>query len=469
MPLATSRSAFASVLLYFTASVVAPALAQEAGPLAAYNARIEESSISGVSSGAFMAVQFATAWSSIVKGVGIVAGGPYYCARASADDVFNGYTAPILNATGPCMKGPPPDLRHSIGKADQKASSGDIDPTSGLSRQKIYLFHGGNDAIVARSVTDAAAEFYRHYLGEGKRGNLFYQPTLGAGHSQVIGKTFKAKKLNSCAVNEAPYINQCDYDQAGIILQHIYGALNPPSSSKLSGAFRSFSQESYTKPDEPARLSMGKVGYVFVPKECEARHGDACRVHVALHGCKQDASEIGTLFVDEAGYNAWADVNRIIVLYPQAAPQQIPLNPEACWDWWGYVTHDDSYVTKSGEQIKAIKSMLDALTAGRKASPQSSEATVSAPRRLIVADVSDTAAALSWTPVAGVETYQVFRAVADREFQLIGSVSGPSFGDWGLEPSTSYRWRVRAVLAETDAPLSVEAAATTRVRPEPFH
>ena len=63
----------------------APSAAQaDDPPLGAYNADISESSISGISSGAFMAVQFATAWSDVVKGVGIIAGGPYYCAQATA-------------------------------------------------------------------------------------------------------------------------------------------------------------------------------------------------------------------------------------------------------------------------------------------------------------------------------------------------------------------------------------------------
>jgi poly(3-hydroxybutyrate) depolymerase len=47
-----------------------------------YNAAIGDSSISGISSGAFMAVQFGFAWSSIIKGVGV--SGPFYCAQASA-------------------------------------------------------------------------------------------------------------------------------------------------------------------------------------------------------------------------------------------------------------------------------------------------------------------------------------------------------------------------------------------------
>ena len=65
-----------------------------------------------ISSGAFMAVQFGFAWSSVVKGVGVVAGGPFYCAQASAGDFINGYTLPVLTATGACMRGPPPSERN---------------------------------------------------------------------------------------------------------------------------------------------------------------------------------------------------------------------------------------------------------------------------------------------------------------------------------------------------------------------
>jgi poly(3-hydroxybutyrate) depolymerase len=452
------RAAVANVMLFGVALVFAPAYAEEPGPLPTCNAGIEESSISGVSSGAFMAVQFAAAWSSVVKGVGIVAGGPYYCAQASALDILNGYTSPLLMATGPCMKGPPPDLRYSFEKANEKAASGDIDPTSGLSRQKIYLFHGANDRIVAKSVTDAAAEFYRHYLGKAGAGNLFYQTTLEAGHSQVVGTTRAANKLNSCAANQAPYINQCGYDQAGVILQHIYGALDPPSSGEPTGSLRRFSQAHYASGD-PASLSMDNVGYVFVPKDCEL--GKACRVHVALHGCKQNAANIGALFATAGGYNPWADGNRIIVLYPQASSQP-PFNPDACWDWWSYLTHDDSFVTKSGRQIRAIKSMLDALTAGAKPGDQVIATSTSSPDRVIVTDVSDTAAALAWTPVSGAERYRVFRAAGDGEFQSVGTVLGPSFGDTGLAPATSYRWRVQALYGASEGPLSADVTASTR-------
>ncbi len=439
-----------------------PACGDENGALQPYNAAIGESSISGISSGGFMAVQFGMAWSSISKGVGIVAGGPFYCAQATGSDIWNGYTRPIFTATGPCMKGPAPDLEPLIDKADEKAASGEIDPTSNLRRQKVYVFHGFNDSVVAQPVTDVTAEFYRHYLGSEGAGNLFYQTNLGAGHAQVLGRDYG--KLNACEVNKSPYINECGYDQAGVILQHIYGALDPPNFGKLSGTVKSFSQAKYTGPDEPGSLSMGDTGYVFVPKDCEPEQGAACRVHIALHGCKQDAGNIGTLYVAESGYNAWADTNRIIVLYPQTAERPLlglpPQNPQACWDWWSYVTHDDSYVTKSGRQIKAIKAMLDALTAGQKPGSQTVQAT---PVRLTVIDITDAGADLAWIPVVGASSYSVSRSEAGGEFVPLGKVPGPSFADNGLKASTSYRWRVVALVGSGEG-TSMEAAAKTRAK-----
>lgn len=445
--------------------VVAPtgASAEPAG-LRGYNAPIGESSISGISSGAFMAVQFGTAWSSVISGVGVVAGGPYWCAKADALDVITGFMGPIWRATGACMKGPASDLdvKDFTAKADAKAAAGEIDPLSHVSRQKIYLFHGYNDAIVDKSATDAAADFYRHYLGQANRGNLFYQTTLGAGHSLVVTKE-GAPGLNDCKANTEPYIDQCGYDQAGIILQHIYGRLNRPNPAQLAGSVKSFDQSLYTKPHLPDALSMGDTGYAFVPQDCE--QGAACRVHVALHGCKQDAGDIGRKFVDEAGYNAWADTNRLIILYPQTKTSPFaPGNPLACWDWWSYVDHEDSYVTKSGAQIKAIKAMLDALTAGAVV-PAGTTASLSAPQWLTAIDASDTGVDLAWSPVGGITTYRIWRAGADGVFQAIGDVTGVSFADSGLTPQTTYRWRVSALLNGAEGPASEDAIGTTQSPP----
>jgi poly(3-hydroxybutyrate) depolymerase len=113
---------------------------------------------------------------------------------------------------------------------------------------------------------------------------------------------------------------------------------------------------------------MGDTGFVYVPTACEP---GGCRVHVALHGCRQGVEAIGERFVREAGYNRWADANRLIVLYPQAIARNGPgtsswrpslvWNPRGCWDWWGYT--GALYHTQSGVQVHAIKAMVDRLAA----------------------------------------------------------------------------------------------------------
>ena len=74
----TLRAALAALLLLF------PGLSHATVSLAAYNVKLNETTVSGISSGAYMAVQFGVAHSAAVKGVGAIAGGPYYCAQ---DDV----------------------------------------------------------------------------------------------------------------------------------------------------------------------------------------------------------------------------------------------------------------------------------------------------------------------------------------------------------------------------------------------
>ena len=53
-----------------------------APPLGAFNADLSQSSVSGLSSGAFMTVQLHLAHSATFVGAGIIAGGPFRCAES---------------------------------------------------------------------------------------------------------------------------------------------------------------------------------------------------------------------------------------------------------------------------------------------------------------------------------------------------------------------------------------------------
>jgi poly(3-hydroxybutyrate) depolymerase len=440
----------------------APATAKADDPqLGAYNSDIGESSISGISSGAFMAVQFATAWSGTVKGVGIIAGGPYYCAQATAIGELGGNIGAILTATGPCLVGPPPSLEPLIKQTDEWAGSKEIDSTDHLAHQKVYLFHGYNDAVVSHTVTDAAYRFYLHYLSDRNRGNLFYQAAIGAGHSQVT-----LSYGLECSDNGDYFIDRCDYDQAGIILQHIYGALQPRNGGQPTGRLLAFDQRQFTRAAPVTFYSLSETGYLYVPASCAAM--EPCRVHIALHGCKQNHDTIGDRYVRHAGYNEWADTNHLIILYPQTIASYpvilgAPFNPYGCWDWWGYTGSD--YAVKTGPQISALKGMLDRLASGHVSAPAGPVSNI-APEQLIINDVSDTRIALAWSPLPGAQTYTVYRgAGADQKFVAIGVVVGPSFGDAGLSPGTSHAYRVTAAISGREGPASPVVTATTLPAP----
>jgi poly(3-hydroxybutyrate) depolymerase len=155
-----------------------------------------------------------------------------------------------------------------------------------------------------------------------------------------------------CGATRSPFINDCDYDAAGALLEHLAGPLAPAAASP-AGRLQSFDQT----PFGGYEVSMDDEGYVYIPKDCETRR---CRLHVAFHGCRQGRSAVNDTFAREAGYNRWADTNRIIVLYPQAiARWWWVYNPNGCWDWWGYT--GAQYHTKDGAQIRAVMAMLSRL------------------------------------------------------------------------------------------------------------
>jgi poly(3-hydroxybutyrate) depolymerase len=165
-------------------------------------------------------------------------------------------------------------------------------------------------------------------------------------------------------VSEEPYISDCDFDAAGRLLGHLLGGLAPRVERAPVASLLAFDQSAFLEPGHDAPGLHGSA-WVYVPNGCLG--GAACRLHVAFHGCRQHAAAIGETFARHAGYNEWAESNRIVVLYPQATAIEglIPgtgPNPRGCWDWWGYSGAD--YAGKGGVQIRAVAAMVDLLLGG---------------------------------------------------------------------------------------------------------
>lgn len=419
-------------------ALVAPVLA--AVSLSSYNVDINQSSVSGISSGAYMAVQLGVAHSSIFKGVGVLAGGPYYCSQGS-----------MITALGTCMEGSP-DAAGLANTTRNLANSGAIDAVSNIGKQKILLFSGYNDGLVKQSVMNSLYSYYRNFTDAA---NIFYKNNLNAAHAQVTDNFGPA-----CNYTGGKFINNCGWDGAGQILQHIYGTLNPRNTGALSGSIIEFNQNEFAAGPDAWLIGMSHYGFAYVPASCAA--GQPCKVHVALHGCKQYATILGDAFYRNAGYNQWADTNQMIILYPQTVATTVtPLNPNGCWDWWGYVNSD--FATKRGRQIASIRGMLDRL-AGRFTGPAAVSGSFGTPTGVVAKDSTASMVDVAWKEVAGATGYHVYRAgSASGSFSKLTAapVTGLSYSDSGRLPSTTYYYKVTAVNASGEsAPSAVVSKAT---------
>ncbi len=305
-------------------------------PTSGYNIDLSQTSVSGFSSGAFVAVEFHVAFSSIVKGAAAFAGGPYDCAEASS-----------TTAETTCMDGSP-NASTYVTITKQNHAAGLIDDPANLANERVFIFGGADDTTVHPTVVAALDAYYQAFMSSSSiqyvskhPGTNHTMPTLSYG--------------SDCASLAAPYVGKCNYDGAGNALKQIYGTLSAPATT-LSGKILPFSQGQFIP--NPTVKGLADTGYYYVPASCAS--GEPCRIHVSFHGCEQTAAEVKDAYYGHAGYNEWADTNHIIVLYPQAHSSTD--NDYDCWDFWGY--DGSNYATKSGTQLAAVRAMVDWLAAG---------------------------------------------------------------------------------------------------------
>src|SRR5262245_38603450 len=98
-------------------------------PLPHLNVDLSQTTVSGLSSGSYMAGQFHIAYSAEVTGAGIVAGGPYGCAEGRAELALERCMATDLGE---------PDPAALFTAAAKLAVAGAIDPLSDLADDRVY-------------------------------------------------------------------------------------------------------------------------------------------------------------------------------------------------------------------------------------------------------------------------------------------------------------------------------------------
>jgi poly(3-hydroxybutyrate) depolymerase len=397
-----------------------------------------QTTVSGLSSGGFMANQLGYAYSATFRGIAVFAAGPYMCAGHS------NYTACMYNAS--ISQGMLSTMQADINNWSGTA----IDDKANVARQKVYLFVGNSDTTVGPNPMNAVQA---QYSANGvAAANLAYVRRANTAHT--FPTDFDGGGGNACATSASPYISNCGYDGAKAALTALYGALNARNDSPNAANYIEFDQTAFSRD-----AGMAATGWVYVPSSCSS--GETCRLHVALHGCQQNFATIGDKFIKNTGYTRWADTNRIVVLFPQtrvdssshptSASGSLP-NPNGCWDWVGW--YGNNFAQRAGTQQAAIKAMVDQISSGA-----GGGGALPAPTGVTASAATASSMKIDWSPVPGATGYNVYRNGGKANQAAVASTT---FTDTGLAAGTQYAWTVAALdAAGREGALSMPAVAST--------
>jgi predicted peptidase len=184
MPMVANTLVCVAVLM----AMLHPLTADAAAPLPRLNVDTSQTTVSGLSSGGFMANQLGYAYASTFKGVGVFAAGPYMCAGHS------NYTA--------CMYGA------SIGAGKLSTMQADInnwsttanDDKARVASQEIFLFVGNSDFTVGPNPMNA---LQTQYLNNGvPAANLDFVRRDGTAHT--FPTDFDSTGNNGCGSAASP-------------------------------------------------------------------------------------------------------------------------------------------------------------------------------------------------------------------------------------------------------------------------
>lgn len=302
--------------------------------------------VSGISSGGYMAHQFHIAYSEQVVGAALMASGPYGCSEGSLQTALTN----CLNNSNHLK------TEQYLSALKNLEKNNDIASLDKLNGDKVWIYRGLKDNTISQNVVQSQAGLYR-WLGA----QVLEVYNIPSGHG-LPSNDFGV----NCELTASPFINNCELDGIGAFFNYLYTEGNSSSvldshikerpnivtASLTGGEFISFKQAEYLSESESNTLA--ELGYLYIPKNCLKEN--QCRVHIAFHGCQQNQEKVGMDFIQNTSYSQCAQIHNIVVMYPQTTASLVPLNPKACWDWWGYT--GKQFQTRSGKQIKHIYQML---------------------------------------------------------------------------------------------------------------
>lgn len=217
-----------------------------------------------------------------------------------------------------------------------------------------------------------------------------------AEHAFVVD--YDCPTCNTCGQLKSPFINNCQFDMAGALLQHLLGPNLVKKAVPVDAHLQPLDQtQFFPAGTTQAHMGMGPTAYVYTPARCRASNGDddgvassmqqhkageaggdatGCKIHVVYHGCNSSVQAPGKMsIVKYAGYNGWAEANNIIILYPQTLES-------ACWDWTGATIPGNpstAYDTRTGIQSTAVNRMVDWIAAKQRSTAKVANGNVTPP------------------------------------------------------------------------------------------
>ncbi len=352
-----------------------------------------EISVSGFSSGGFMAVQMGTIFSSEISAVGTAAGGFFYCAEnhlqekieegkrapflgtrnlflfqnnpGILSDVFTGraFRLDVNNWVSPaagnpnytsvsiCMQNPKMASLPSLKEFEEK---GLIDSIENLKNQRIYIYHGKSDALIHPEMSKRLKEYY---ISNGVDERQIQLKNISGGHNIPTNNS----KLGSCQSQTFPYLSSCDFNMAEELLKQMTGDSLARAEANLSHLYRvdqnlipvneGLKVEDWKSPAS----SLGAYGYLYANDACLKKPG-SCKLHIALHGCEMSDSFDPQLDLRYSGQVAQSQVVNLV-----------EKNSDLLWYWmWAWPTNEQrklsystlKFATQSGYIEMAEKNNL---------------------------------------------------------------------------------------------------------------
>ena len=267
------RRAFLSLAVLGGLGLLAAPLdaASAAEELPQLGVTLPATSVSGLSSGAYMAGQIELAHSKDIVGAGIVAGGPFACAETESGQLFPYWPIVIWQnasqATNACMKVSwgVPDVERLAKRAKELAEDGKIDALSGLADDKVYLFSGDEDQTVQRPVVEAAKRFYAAAgvpeasvtLVERQGGHAFLTETEGT----------------ACGLSKEPLSATATTTRRRRSLNGSMALPSPIPLPSPTGKFIIFDQSPFS---QGVANGLAAEGVVYVPRTARAMPAAGC-------------------------------------------------------------------------------------------------------------------------------------------------------------------------------------------------